>query len=115
MILGIGTDIIEIDRIKGAVERWGDSFLNHVFLEEEIQYSMKYKFPAQHFAGRFAAKEAVYKAVGNNALSWKDIKILNDKDGKPFCVINNEKFKDKILISISHTHNYAVASAVVTQ
>ncbi len=115
MILGIGTDIIEIDRIKGAVERWGDNFLNHVFLEEEIQYAQKYKFPTQHFAGRFAAKEAVYKAVGNTALTWKDIKILNDEDGKPFCVINNKKFKNKILISISHTHNYAVASAVVTQ
>ena len=115
MILGIGTDIIEIDRIKKAVERWGDSFLNHVFLDEEIQYARQHKFPTQHFAGRFAAKEAVYKAVGNNAIGWKDIKVLNDKDGKPFCVISDKKFKDKILISISHTHTYAVASAIVTR
>lgn len=116
MVLGIGTDIIEIDRIQKAIQRWGDGFLSHVFNKEEIEYAQKYKFSAPHFAGRFAAKEAIYKAIGNNKnLSWKDIKILNDPDGKPYCVLNDRKFVNKILISISHTHNYAVASAVVTQ
>ena len=116
MVLGIGTDIIEIDRIQKAISRWGDGFLSHVFNEEEIEYAQKYKFSAPHFAGRFAAKEAIYKAIGNNKnLSWKDIKILNDPDGKPYCVLNDRKFVNKILISISHTRNYAVASAVVTR
>ena len=114
MILGIGTDIIEIDRIQKAIERWGRSFLKHVFHDEEIRYAQKFKFPAQHFAARFAAKEAVYKAIGNNKhLGWKDIKILNDANGKPYCVLSDRKFKHKILISISHTRNYAVASAVI--
>lgn len=116
MILGIGTDIIEIDRIQKAVSRWGDIFLAHVFNDEEIQYSLKYKFPAPHLAGRFAAKEAVYKAIGNNRhLGWKDINILNDADGKPYCVLKDKKFKNKILLSISHTRHYAVASAIVTR
>lgn len=114
MIIGIGTDIIEIDRIQKAITRWGDNFLRHVFLEEEIEYAQKYKFPPQHFAGRFAAKEAIYKAVGNDTLGWKDIKILNDRSGKPYCTLTDKTFKNKILLSISHTRNYAVASAIVT-
>lgn len=114
MVLGIGTDIIEIDRVQKAISRWGDGFLSHVFNQEEIEYARKYKFSAPHFAGRFAAKEAVYKAIGNNkTLGWKDIKILNDGDGKPYCVLKDKKFKNKILLSISHTRHYAVASAIV--
>ena len=115
MILGIGTDIIEVDRIQKAIERWGSGFLNHVFTGEEIQYAQKHKSPAQHFAARFAAKEAVYKAIGNKPdLGWKDLQILNDSQGKPYCVVRNKKFRNKILISMSHTQNYAVASAIVT-
>ena len=115
MILGTGIDIIEIDRIAKSIERWGDNFLNHVFLEEEIAYSKKHKNAAQHFAARFAAKEAVYKAIDDKSIGWKDIKILNDKDGKPFCSIQREGFKNKILISISHSQNYAVANAIITE
>lgn len=116
MILGIGTDIIEIDRIQKAVERWGENFLSHVFNDEEIEYAQKYKFPAPHLAGRFAAKEAIYKAIGNNKyLGWRDITILNDENGKPYCILNDRKFDNKILISISHTRIYAVASAVFTE
>ncbi len=115
MVLGIGTDIIEIDRIEKAVDRWGGLFLRHVFNEEEIKYALQYKSPGPHLAGRFAAKEAVYKAIGNNRhLRWKDIKILNDADGKPYCVLNSLDSK-KILISISHTRVYAVASAILTE
>ncbi len=115
MIFGTGIDIIEIDRLEKAVKRWGDAFLNHVFVKEEIDYAQSHKFPMQHFAARFAAKEAVLKAFGENAhIGWKDIKIINDKNGKPNCVFRDKKFKRKILISISHTKNYAVASAIIT-
>ncbi len=115
MILGTGIDIIEVDRIQKAIERWGDSFLNHVFCDEEIEYAKKHKFPAQHFAARFAAKEAVFKAIGNHpTIRWKDIKVVNDATGKPHCIFNDQNFKNKILISLSHTHTYAVASATVT-
>jgi len=114
-IFGTGIDIIEISRIKEAIERWGDGFLKHVFTEEEITYARKHRFPDQHFAARFAAKEAVLKAFGDNAhISWKDIKILNDRHGRPVCVYKDKKFKKSILISISHTPNYAVASAIIT-
>ncbi len=116
MIKGTGIDIIEIERIQKAIDRWGDTFLHHVFTDEEIDYAQQHKFPTQHFAARFAAKEAVLKAFGKNShIGWKDIKILNDEDGKPFCIYKQDrKFKNKILISISHTHIYAVASALIT-
>ena len=114
MILGIGIDIIEIERIQKAIDRWGDHFLNHVFTKQEITYAKKHKYPTQHFAARFAAKEAVLKAIGDNAhINWKDIKIVNEANGRPQCNLDKKKFNKKILISISHTHVYAIASAVV--
>ena len=116
MILGIGTDIVEVERIKTAIERWGDHFLKHVFCEEEITYSQKYKYPYERFAARFAAKEAILKAIGDNAhVSWKDMKILNDQNGKPYCVYSDKNFKDKIHLSLSHTHDYATANAIITK
>lgn len=115
MVIGTGVDIIEIERIQKAIDRWGDTFLNHVFHEEEIQYARNHKNPTQHFAARFAAKEAVYKALGDHThIGWKDMKILNDKHGRPYCLISDKKIKYKILISISHTPNYAVANAIIT-
>jgi holo-[acyl-carrier protein] synthase len=115
MILGTGVDIIEINRIQKAIARWGENFLRHVFSDEEIQYARSRKFPAQHFAVRFAAKEAVYKAIPDNArIGWKDIKIFNDKNGRPQCTVNKDNFKNKVLISLSHSHDYAVANAIIT-
>ena len=122
MIHGTGIDIIEISRIEAAIERWGEDFLRHVFTNEEIDYARKHRYPAQHFAARFAAKEAVLKAFGDNAhISWKDIQIRNDRNGKPECLYRpsgaaaqRKKFNKKVLISISHTKNYAVASAIIT-
>ena len=114
-ILGIGIDIIEVSRIERAIERWGDHFLTHVFCEEEIAYAQKHKFPSQHFAARFAAKEAFLKALGDNSeANWKDIEITNDKNGKPICNYKKKSFKGKIFISLSHTKNYAVANAIIT-
>lgn len=116
MILGIGIDIIEINRIEKIINRWGDNFLNHVFNTEEIEYSRKFINPAQHFAARFAAKEAIYKALKNQInVTWKDITILNDAAGRPYCKLNDKTFNDKILISLSHSDNYAVANAIITK
>jgi len=115
MIFGTGIDIIEIERISKAIKRWGDGFLHHVFTEEEVDYARKHRYPNQHFAARFAAKEAVLKAIGDNAhIVWKDIQIINDRHGKPTCVLKDTNFKHQILVSISHTENYAVASAIIT-
>ena len=115
MILGQGIDIIEVSRIAKAIERWGDDFLKHVFTDQEIAYARKRRFPDQHFAARFAAKEAVLKAIGENAdIGWKDIEIINQHSGKPSCIFHNKEFSPKILISLSHTKEYAVASAIIT-
>src|SRR5580698_7861625 len=113
MILGTGIDIIEIDRIQKAVERWGDGFLNYVFTPGEIEFAGKFKFPYQHYAGRFAAKEAIFKATGIPHLTWHDVTIINDASGKPVCYFNNMDFKHRISISISHSRDYAIANAIV--
>ncbi|MCA9403429.1 MAG: holo-ACP synthase [Candidatus Omnitrophica bacterium] len=116
MILGTGIDVIEIERIAKAIERWGDHFLHHVFLDNEITYARRHKSAAAHFAVRFAAKEAVFKAVGTNPqLSWKDIRITNDEHGRPRADILNHDFQDTIYLSLSHSKYYAVASAIITK
>ena len=115
MIVGIGVDIIEISRIQKALERWGDDFLKHILTDEEILHARKYKFPVPHYAGRFAAKEAVFKALGDKNVSWKDLNISNDAQGKPYCVYRNKDFANQILLSISHSKDYAVAQAIVTK
>lgn len=115
MITGTGIDIVEIDRIKKAVKRWGKHFLDHVFCESELEYAKAHKFANQHLAVRFAAKEAVFKAAGGRVqFGWKDIEIKNDAKGKPYCVVHKKGFKKKIHLSLSHCKNYAVASAIIT-
>ncbi len=116
MILGTGVDITEVSRLRKAVEKWGDDFLQRIFTENELANAKNRASLYQHLAGRFAAKEAVFKALGNKDLTWQDVEILNDADGKPICVILNGKAKKKeVLISISHVKSYAVASATVTE
>ena len=115
MVNGTGIDIIEIDRIQKAIDRWGDSFLKHIFNKEEIEYAQNKKFPTQHYAARFAAKEAIYKAFGDyKTLGWKDMTILNDENGRPYCRLKDKTITNKIFLSISHTKNYAVANATIT-
>jgi len=116
-VLGSGIDIIEIPRIKSAVQRWGDHFISRVFCDEEIEYARHHRNPYPHYAGRFAAKEAVIKALGDQApLRWTDIKILNDPQGKPYCVLTGQPpgITHKIFISISHTRHHAIANAIIT-
>ncbi|MBI4335429.1 MAG: holo-ACP synthase, partial [Candidatus Omnitrophica bacterium] len=87
MIIGTGVDIVEIARIRQAANKWKDKFLNRVFTESELKYANSKKFAYQHLAARFAAKEAVLKAFGDssiNSMEWKEIEIVNNKDGKPF-------------------------------
>lgn len=109
----IGTDIIEINRIRDAIESGGSSFLDRVYTKREQEYcesrkSAKY----QHYAARFAAKEAIYKAISSEIKiqSWKDIEILNEKTGKPQVMIYNKK--SNVEVSISHCKNYATATAI---
>ena len=124
-----GIDIIEVERIKEAILEMGDSFLNRIYTEKEIEYCNKSEvMKYQHFAARFAAKEAVFKAIseyidGRKDAIWKDIEIINSESGKP--EINVDKIKENINkagdnvrlinidVSISHIRDFAVASAVV--
>lgn len=118
-----GIDIIEVNRIKSAIEEMGDHFLNRIYTEAEIEYCKKSsEMQYQHFAARFAAKEAVFKALSEYINSredvlWKEIEVINENDGKPR--INMDRLKkcglanlDNIDISISHIKEYAVASVV---
>jgi len=116
MILGTGVDITEVKRLRQAIEKWGDAFLSRVFTKTELKNAEKRVSLYQHLAGRFAAKEAVFKALGDANLSWKDLEILNDKEGRPICKILNSKIKKaSIQISISHVKNYATAIAIASQ
>ena len=123
MIAGTGIDIVEIARFKKAKKKWGKNFLNKIFTESEIAYSRKRRFQDQHFAARFAAKEAVLKAFGDKLSSihnWRDIEILNDKSGKPYIRFHRSakklKTKEKInnvILSMAHCKGHAVANAIL--
>ena len=116
MIIGTGVDITEVRRIRQAVEKWGDDFIKRVFTKDEIKNAKTRTSFYQHLAGRFAAKEAIFKAAGDKELSWQDIQILNDSDGKPICKFLNGRGKNiNVHISISHVKTYAVANAVITK
>ncbi|WP_299468236.1 holo-ACP synthase [uncultured Gimesia sp.] len=122
MIVGLGTDIVEISRIGQMIERHGDTFLNRVFTENENAYCGSKKHKEQHYAGRWAAKEAVMKTLGTGfikGIGWKEIEIINLKSGKPTVVISGgvethaaEMGIQEILITISHSREFATATAI---
>ena len=115
-----GTDIIEISRIRQSIERSGDKFINILFTPAEIEYcESKRNAKYFHYAGRFAAKEAIFKAVSpllknKFDISWHNAEVINDENGNPqirFLDIRFNKIKN-IDISISHSKEYAVATVV---
>ena len=117
-----GTDIIEIDRIKNSIENLENRFINEIFTQKEIEYCESKKGSKyQHYAARFAAKEALFKAISKllndkYELSWKNAEILNDENGRPYINFLDTNIKDKIEdidISISHCKSYATASVVI--
>lgn len=117
---GIGTDIIEISRIRSAIQRHSHHFLNKLFTGREQYYCNQYKDPVPHFAGRFAAKEAVIKALrlhSKMGLSWMEIEICPDPVGAPIVNLSSrlqEHFQHPhLLISISHCREYATATALL--
>ena len=114
-----GTDIIEIDRIQKSIEDKKEMFLNKIYTQNEIEYcESKRNAKYQHYAARFAAKEAIFKAISETLedkyeITWTDVEIINDENGKPKVNFINSKFKVQCEISISHCKNYAVATAIV--
>ena len=115
MILGQGIDIIEIGRIKDILDEKAELFLNRIFTQQEQDYCLQYRESAQHFAGRFAAKEAIAKAIGTGIgkqLNWKDIEILPEASGRPIAFIHSMDMKNyRMHISISHCKSHACAVA----
>lgn len=122
-VLGIGTDIVETQRIEHSLVRFGERFLHRVFTAGEIAYCQSMKFPARHFAARFAAKEAVSKAFGTGigrAMGWRDIDVHREETGQPFIVLEGgakdlaaQREVTAIWISLSHTEHQAVAMVVL--
>lgn len=123
MILGIGIDIIEVARIQASYERFGERFLNRILLPDEIGYCLSHKTPGPFLAARFAAKEAISKAFGTGIgaqLGWQDMEIRRQDSGEPYVVLHGsgekllrERQARAVLISLSHTQNYATAAAVL--
>jgi len=122
MVKGIGVDIIEIQRMQESIERSGERFLERIFTKHEIEYCKSKQNASQHFAARFAAKEAVGKALSTGLrgkFSWKDIEVVNDELGKPNIQLHGslqETLKTmSILLSISHSNHSVVAMAVIEE
>jgi holo-[acyl-carrier protein] synthase len=121
-IIGIGTDIIECLRIGQMIERHGELFIARVYTQHEIQYCQTRKQAIQHFAGRWAAKEAILKALGTGwrkGISWRDVEVRNDPGGRPFAALHGgardvveQLGITEMLISISHCRSHAIAYAV---
>jgi holo-[acyl-carrier protein] synthase len=114
----IGTDIIEIERIRQAIERFGDLFLNRVYTRDELTI---YGHHAHSLAASFAGKEAVMKVLGtgNRGIAWREIEILYHDSGKPYIRLNGRAIKEakklgikEIDVSLSHSREYATATAI---
>lgn len=121
-IEGIGIDIIEINRIEEAVQKWGERFLSRIFTQREIKYCYRRKRPYPSLAGRFAAKEATMKALGTGwrrGIRWIDIEILPGPTGAPTVSLYGEARKiagsRRILVSLSHSQVYAVSTALLQE
>jgi holo-[acyl-carrier protein] synthase len=121
-LIGIGTDITECLRIARMIERHGELFIGRVYTPEEIKYCQSRKQATQHFTGRWAAKEAIMKALGTGwrrGISWRDIEIRNEPGGRPVVAVRGG-VKDvveqlgigQIQVSISHCRSHATALAV---
>ncbi|MEA2104029.1 MAG: holo-ACP synthase [Candidatus Cloacimonadota bacterium] len=126
MIAGTGIDLVEVGRIIQELEKHGKSFVKKIFTKAEIEYceqKTNIAIRAQHYAGRFAAKEAFFKAIGTGwrgGIHWNDVEVINDQLGKPGLNLNGkaveiiEKMEvNSIHISISHTKNTAIAIVIL--
>ena len=119
MKIRTGVDIIEIERVKNSIEETGGKFCEKVYTKREMEYCESKKIQKyQHYAARFSAKEAIFKAISLDLknkydIDWKDIEILNDESGRPYVNILKQDIEiNSIDISISHCKEYAVASVI---
>ena len=123
MIVGVGNDIFEVDRMTRELVEAGVEFRNRLFTPREIAYCEGKRYPAQHYAARFAAKEAFLKALNTglrNGLSWQDVEVCHRADGAPELVLSGEARElaaqrgiDRTFLALSHTAALAMASVVL--
>lgn len=120
MIFGIGTDIVEIDRVQQAVQK-NPKLLERLFTPRELEYFKRRNMKAENIAGGFAAKEAILKSLGTglSGMSWKEIEVLRDDAGKPVVRFSGKALEyaerksiGNVFISISHSRSHAMATAV---
>jgi holo-[acyl-carrier protein] synthase len=122
MIVGLGLDIAEIDRIGQAITRRGPAFLERVYTPREVEYCEQHKNKFERYAGRFAAKEAAMKALGTgwrHGVRWRDIEVAREPSGKPTLHLKGvaREFADRlgvknISLTITHSGNFALAQVV---
>lgn len=123
-MISCGTDIIKVDRIKKSIEELGEKFLKRVYTEEEISYCESRRMcKYECYAARFAAKEAVYKAISpekDTGMQWNDIEVVKNEKGKPYIKLHGsteeyakEKNIKEIDVSLSHESEFAIASVVI--
>lgn len=123
MIIGIGVDIVDVERIRKITRKFGDKFLEKVFTGNEIHYCKQKADRTLHLAGRFAVKEAMFKALGTGwrfGITWRDIEVRNNTIGAPTVKLSGKALEyarqanaDNIYVSISHDGSFAVASVVL--
>ena len=122
MIVGMGTDIAEVERVRAAIERHGESFLRRVFTASEIAYCEKHRNKFERYAGRFAAKEAAMKALGTGwrrGVRWQDIEVMREDSGKPTLALRGAAGEiakrlgvKQISMTITHTTKEALAQVI---
>ena len=120
MIRGVGLDAVEIRRIEETIARWGERFLKKIFTQHEIEYCSSKKSPSQHFAVRFAAKEAFSKAIATGwtgIFEWRNVEVSNAPSGRPEIQtkgkLSDELSHSRIHLSLTHTETMAVAVVVI--
>lgn len=112
----VGVDIVDLARIRSIYERFGQTFMKKILTEAEMRQCLSKPDPVASLAGRFAAKEAVSKALGSGiagGLSWQSIEVLNDNAGKPQVTLHRADLSCRVRLSISHDRHSAVAVALV--
>lgn len=122
MILGMGVDIAEVERVRAAIERRGEAFLRRVYTQSERAYCERFKNKDERYAGRFAAKEAAMKALGTGwrrGVKWTDFEVIRELSGRPGLVLHGEAKRiaeqlgvRHIALSITHTETEALAQVI---
>jgi holo-[acyl-carrier protein] synthase len=123
MIIGTGVDVVEIARIRSVLERLKDRFISRVFTPAEQQFCSGHRDPTPHYAARFAAKEALFKAIGTGwakGVTWLDVEVLRERQEAPILTLHGEAQRlsesmgvHKVHVSLSHSDQWAVAIVIL--